>query len=164
MGFWHWEICREKEQLMNRKGKILFLYREVKRLQSLSNSFGCHSPPHSVWPESKLRTFPPEPVLFPGFTTSGKGPHRPAHYSTCNNDIIPNTSLNLLHAHPVYQQELSALPPEYIRIRYFSPSLCHRVKARRQHGQPPLLQSRPQPAPLLFLLLLTIPASSPDGC
>ena len=32
MGFWHWEICREKGQLMNRKGKILFLYREVKRL------------------------------------------------------------------------------------------------------------------------------------
>lgn len=52
MGFGHQEICREKEQFINRKGKILLLYEEVERPKSLSNSFGCHSASNSVCPES----------------------------------------------------------------------------------------------------------------
>lgn len=51
MGFWHQEVCREKE-LISRERKIIFLYQEVKRCQSLSNSFGSHSPSNSVGSES----------------------------------------------------------------------------------------------------------------
>jgi len=142
MGFWHQEVCREKE-LISRKGKILFLYQEVKRPESLSHSFGGHSPSNSVCPESNRvsslinlcypqSSLPQKQVLTvqliiqTGKMTSFLIP--PLIYFILTSSLSARTvnSASKIYPHPA-----------------ISLHLRHCVKARHPHLQPPLLQPPP---------------------
>lgn len=159
MGFWHWEVCREKEQLMNRKGKILFLYREVQRPQSLSNSFGGHSPSHSVWPESNRG---------PSLLNQRYPQASPPQEKVLTVQLIIQTGTMTSFLIPpliyfMHIQSISRTVSSASRIYSHPPFLAVSPPLREgetPHGQPPLPQSRPQPAPLLFLLLLTTPPAA----
>lgn len=144
MGFWHQEVCKENEQLINRKGKILFQNQRVKRPQSLSNSFGCHSPSKQVCPESNCTSsllnmhyspssLPQEKVLAGQlFIQTGKMTSLlipPLIYFIFTSNLSARTGNSCL-------QNIST-------SSYFSPSLCPCVKESRRHLQSTSLQSPP---------------------